>query len=144
MAADQFTSSQKELLVNAIKEAELNTSGEIRLHIENRCSEEILDRAAGVFEMLGMQKTEARNGVLIYLAMKDRQFAILGDAGINEKVPEGFWDEIKNNMARDFKNGDFTRGLSDGIKETGVQLKTHFPYQKDDKNELSDEISFGK
>ena len=144
MAADQFTSSQKELLVNAIKEAELNTSGEIRLHIENRCSEEILDRAAGVFEMLGMQKTEARNGVLIYLAMKDHQFAILGDAGINEKVPEGFWDGIKNNMARDFKNGDFTRGLSDGIKETGVQLKTHFPYQKDDKNELSDEISFGK
>ena len=144
MAVDNFTSQEKERLVEVIKEAELNTSGEIRLHVENRCKENVLDRAAGVFDMLEMQKTAERNGVLFYLAIKDRQFAIIGDGGINDKVSEGFWDEIKENMLEHFKKGAFIQGLSEGIAKAGEQLKVHFPYQSDDKNELSDEISFGQ
>jgi uncharacterized membrane protein len=138
-----FTEEQKTEIVNAIKEAELNTSGEIRVHIEKNCPEDVLDRAAFIFEKLKMHKTKLRNGVLFYLAVNDRKFAILGDAGINAKVPEGFWDNIKETMLNHFKNGEFTRGLSEGIKMTGEQLKKHFPRKSDDVNELSDEISFG-
>ncbi|MDN5292688.1 MAG: hypothetical protein PWQ06_2927 [Anaerophaga sp.] len=138
-----FTEEQKAEIVNAIKEAELNTSGEIRVHIEKNCPEDVLDRAAFIFEKLKMHKTKLRNGVLFYLAVQDRKFAILGDAGINAKVPEGFWDNIKETMLNHFKNGEFTRGLSEGIKMTGEQLKKHFPWKSDDVNELSDEISFG-
>ncbi|MDK2841619.1 MAG: hypothetical protein PWQ17_1124 [Anaerophaga sp.] len=138
-----FTEEQKAEIVNAIKEAELNTSGEIRVHIEKNCAEDVLDRAAFIFEKLKMHKTKLRNGVLFYLAVQDRKFAILGDAGINAKVPEGFWDNIKETMLNHFKNGEFTRGLSEGIKMTGEQLKKHFPWKSDDVNELSDEISFG-
>jgi uncharacterized membrane protein len=143
MAINMFTEEQKAGIVNAIKEAELNTSGEIRVHIEKNCPEDVLDRAAFIFEKLKMHKTKLRNGVLFYLAVKDRKFAILGDAGINAKVPEGFWDNIKDTMLNHFKNGEFARGLSEGIKMTGEQLKKHFPWKSDDVNELSDEISFG-
>jgi len=143
MAINMFTEEQKTEIVNAIKEAELNTSGEIRVHIEKNCPEDVLDRAAFIFEKLKMHKTKLRNGVLFYLAVNDRKFAILGDAGINAKVPEGFWDNIKETMLNHFKNGEFTRGLSEGIKMTGEQLKKHFPRKSDDVNELSDEISFG-
>ncbi|MBZ4676257.1 MAG: hypothetical protein JG782_876 [Anaerophaga sp.] len=138
-----FTEEQKAEIVNAIKEAELNTSGEIRVHIEKNCAEDVLDRAAFIFEKLKMHKSKLRNGVLFYLAVQERKFAILGDAGINAKVPEGFWDNIKETMLNHFKNGEFTRGLSEGIKMTGEQLKKHFPWKSDDVNELSDEISFG-
>ena len=144
MAKQLFTKEEQKQIVQAVQSAEKNTSGEIMVHIEQRCKEDVLDRAAGVFDMLGMQKTELRNGVLFYLAVKDHKFAILGDAGINEKVPTGFWDEIKDNMLEQFKKGAFTQGLSMGIIQAGEQLKTHFPYQLDDKNELSDEISFGQ
>ena len=137
MAADQFTSEDKKSLVDAIKKAELNTSGEIRLHIENKCKEDVLDRAAGVFDMLNMQKTELRNGVLFYVAVKDHKFAILGDAGINAKVADNFWTDIKDNMSSKFKNGEFTQGLTEGITAAGAQLKAHFPYQSNDENELS-------
>lgn len=143
MDINMFTEEQKAEIVNAIKEAELNTSGEIRVHIEKNCPEDVLDRAAFIFEKLKMHKTKLRNGVLFYLAVQDRKFAILGDAGINAKVPEGFWDNIKETMLNHFKNGEFTRGLSEGIKMTGEQLKKHFPWKSDDVNELSDEISFG-
>jgi uncharacterized membrane protein len=91
-----------------------------------------------------MNKTEARNGVLFYLAVSDRKFAIIGDAGINAKVPQGFWDEIKALMQNSFREGKFTEGLSQGILLAGTQLKAHFPFNKDDVNELSDEISFDK
>ena len=91
-----------------------------------------------------MHKTKERNGVLFYLAVGNRKFAILGDAGINKVVPENFWDEIKNKMLEYFKEGDFAIGLAEGISMAGHQLSEHFPYQKDDVNELSDEISFGK
>jgi uncharacterized membrane protein len=142
-AIDYFSEEQKQQIVNAIKEAELNTSGEIRVHIENHCKVDVMDRAATLFAKLKMHKTELRNGVLFYLAYKDHKFAILGDAGINQKVPDGFWDQIKETMVNKFKQEEFAEGLSTGIKLAGEQLKKHFPYQSDDVNELSDEISFG-
>lgn len=144
MAKDLFTEEQQAEIREAIQQAEHNTSGEIKIHIENACKEETLDRAAYVFEKLNMHKTKLRNGVLFYLAVKDKQFAILGDMGINNKVPKGFWDDISQMMLVHFKEGDFVKGLVEGVKEAGLQLKSHFPYQKDDVNELSDDISFGK
>ena len=137
-----FSEEDRLQITNAVREAELNTSGEIRVHIEKHCKQDVLDCAASVFEKLKMHKTELRNGVLFYLAFKDRKFAILGDAGINQKVPENFWEEIKEGMAAHFREGHFAQGLSEGILEAGKQLKSHFPYQVDDVNELSDEISF--
>ena len=144
MAKELFTAEQKQQIVAAIREAEKNTSGEIRVHIDKKCKEDVLDRAAYMFDALDMQKTALRNGVLIYLATEDRQFAILGDAGINQKVPVGFWDGVRDLMISNFKQGKFTEGLSEGIKLAGEQLKKHFPYQSNDKNELADDISFGK
>lgn len=143
-AASFFSETQKQELVSAIKDAELNTSGEIRLHVELYCKEDVLDHAAFIFETLGMHKTELRNGVLFYVAVKDRKLAILGDVGINSVVPEGFWDEIKDILLSHFKVENFTDGLSKGIRLAGEQLKQHFPYKKGDVNELSDDISFGK
>lgn len=137
-----FTQEEKDNIKKAVQEAELNTSGEIRVHIEQDCKIDVLDRAAYIFDQLKMQKTELRNGVLFYLALEDRKFAILGDAGINAKVPENFWDSIKNNMLEKFKNNEFANGLIKGIQQAGEKLKEHFPYQKDDVNELSDDISF--
>ncbi len=142
-AANFFSESEKKQIIDSIKKAEKNTSGEIRVHIEDKCKEDVLDHAAFIFEELDMHKTEQRNGVLIYLAVADHKFAIIGDGGINVKVPSNFWDEIKNHMMDHFKAGRFTDGLAEGIVKSGEQLKKHFPYHKDDINELSDEISFG-
>jgi len=144
MASKFFTTDQKQQIVGAIKNAELNTSGEIRVHIENHCKKEVLDRAAVVFASLKMHKTKLRNGVLFYLAIKDHKFAILGDGGINAVIPDDFWDNTKEMMQQKFKEGEFTEGLSSGIKMAGEQLKSHFPYQSDDVNELDDDISFGE
>src|SRR5690554_3005388 len=104
MSENIIDKKDRQRLVEAIQNAEKNTSGEIRVHIENNCPEELMDRAAFLFEKLQMHKTESRNGVLFYLAMKDKVFAILGDGGINSKVPEGFWDNIKEKMTALFKN----------------------------------------
>ena len=142
-AVNFFSKEEKEKIKSAVKEAELNTSGEIRVHIDNRCREDVMDRAAWWFGKLEMQKTEQRNGVLFYLAVKDRKFAILGDAGINAKTPEDFWDNIKEHMLNRFTDGEFAKGLQEGILMAGQALKEHFPYQKDDVNELPDDISFG-
>ncbi len=139
-----FTEENKLQITNAIRVAENNTSGEIRVHIEKHCKSDVLDRAAYIFDKLEMQKTQLRNGVLFYLAVEDRKFAILGDAGINEKVPDNFWEEIKEDVIESFKENRFAEGLSNGIIKAGEQLKAHFPYQDDDVNELSDEISFGE
>lgn len=144
MAKDQFTDIEIASLKQAIKTAEKDTSGEIRLHIENHCREEVLDRAAYLFEELEMHRTDLRNGVLFYLAIKDHKFAILGDAGINQKVPKGFWDEVRNHMQEKFKAGEYVEALAEGIKMSGKKLEEYFPLQKGDENELSDEISFGK
>ena len=144
MAKDLFTKEEQQQIVAAVKQAELDTSGEIKVHIERKCKEDVLDHAAFMFEKLEMHKTELRNGVLIYLAVEDRQLAILGDAGINMKVPKGFWEATRDVMISNFKNGDFAKGLSDGIIKAGEQLKAHYPYKKGDVNELSDDISFGE
>ena len=141
-ASQFFNQEQKKLITDAVKEAELNTSGEIRVHIESDCKEDVLDRAAFMFEKLEIHKTELRNGVLFYLSITDKKFAILGDAGINKVTPENFWEEIKETVINYFKESEFDIGLSTGIKMAGEALKEHFPYQKDDVNELSDEISF--
>ncbi len=140
----KFSKSEKLQITNAVKMAELNTSGEIRVHIENKCKADVLDRAAYIFEKLGMHKTQLRNGVLFYLAVDDHKFGILGDAGINSKVPVDFWDETKTIVIDHLKKGEIAEGLANGIIRAGEQLKAHFPYQKDDVNELDDEISFGE
>ena len=139
-----FTKEQREDIVLAIKSAELDTSGEIRVHIEAKCKGDAKDQAAYLFKELDMHKTEQRNGVLFYLAVKNRKFAILGDEGINRAVPENFWDRIRDQMLDHFRDNHFAEGLIEGITQAGKQLKAHFPYQKDDKNELPDDISFGK
>lgn len=137
-----FTSEQKAAMIAAIQQAEKDTSGEIRIHFENHTSQEVLDRAAQVFARLKMHKTALRNGVLIYVALNDRKLAILGDAGIHAKVPENFWDEIKNRLVARFKTGQICEGVCEAVVAAGQQLKTFFPYQANDINELSDEISF--
>ena len=143
-ARNYFTKVEKEDITFAIKNAELDTSGEIRVHIENTCKGEAKDQAAYLFNKLEMHKTELRNGVLFYLAVKNRKFSILGDMGINQKVPENFWDDIRDTMLNHFRENKFADGLVEGITMAGQQLKEHFPYQSDDVNELPDEISFGK
>jgi uncharacterized membrane protein len=143
-ARDFFSPEQQEAIKRAVSDAEMLTSGEVRVHIENKLNGSVLDRAAYLFRQLGMNKTELRNGVLIYLAVQSRQFAIIGDTGIHARVPENFWDGIKDNMLADFKAGKFTEGLVAAIQASGEQLKKHFPRQGNDVNELSDDISFGK
>ncbi len=137
-----FTKEHKQQIVEAIQEAEKNTSGEIRLHVENTCQGDVLDRSVAIFEKLGMKKTEARNGVLFYLAVKSKQFAVIGDKGINQVVETDFWKKIKSTTIEDFKSEKFAEGLCKAILKCGEQLKAHFPYTKSDKNELSDDVSF--
>jgi uncharacterized membrane protein len=143
-AKDFFTAAQQEALLNAIREAENLTSGEIRLHIENSFKGDVLDRSAYIFQKLKMHETRLRNGILFYLALENRSFAIIGDKGIHEKVQDVYWEDLKTKVLEYFKRNEFTEGLSFGILETGQQLKKFFPFQKDDVNELPDEISFGK
>jgi len=144
MAEKLFSKEDRKRIIDAIVLAEKETSGEVQVHLENHCKGEVLDRAAQVFATLQMHKTEQRNGVLFYLAVEDHKFAILGDAGINQRVPEHFWDDIKDEMLKHFKTRQFTEGLCIGIGMAAEQLKTHFPYdQHGDENELPDEISFG-
>jgi uncharacterized membrane protein len=138
-----FTPENKLQIANAIRVAEMSTSGEIRLHIEKYCKGDVLDQATYVFEKLEMHKTQLRNGVLFYLAVEDHKFAILGDAGINQKVPDDFWETTKELVLSKFKEGNMTEGLTSGILMAGEQLKAHFPYLAEDKNELSNDISFG-
>jgi uncharacterized membrane protein len=139
-----FTPEQQEDIKQAVLNAELDTSGEIRVHIENQCSGDVLIRAAQIFKKLRMDRTALHNGVLFYLAIENRKFAIIGDAGINAVVPENFWEQIKTKMLNQFREGQFTQGLSEAITEAGSQLKHHFPHQKNDVNELPDDISFGR
>jgi uncharacterized membrane protein len=143
-ARNFFSPADKAAIVNAIREAEENTSGEIRVHIENTTKIDVLDRSAYIFDKLKLQNTALRNGVLFYLSIRDRKFAILGDKGINSAVPAGFWDDIRDLMVNHFAENRFTEGLVEGILKAGQQLKIHFPHKSDDINELTDEISFGK
>jgi len=143
-ASSFFTKEQQAQILAAIRAAEEASSGEIRVHIETSFKGDVLDRAAWIFKKLGMYKTAQRNGVLFYLAVQDRKFAIIGDSGIHAKVTDDFWDSVKELMLKDFKKEKFAEGLSEGIIMAGEQLKKHFPHQKDDVNELPDEISFDK
>lgn len=138
-----FSKDQLDTIVKTIEKAELQTSGEIRLHIESRCKGDALQRAIQVFKNLNMHKTDLRNGTLVYLATTDRKFAIVGDKGINEKVPKNFWQDVKEKMSEKFKQNDFESGVTFGIELIGEKLKEYFPYQEDDINELSNDVSFG-
>lgn len=138
-----LTQSEEQAVVEAIRVAEMATSGEIRVHIEKTTSIAAFDRALEVFHLLKMNETQLKNGVLIYVAVKDKAFVICGDQGINDLVPADFWESTKEVMATHFKNDDFKQGLIDGITIAGEQLKKYFPCQDDDKNELSNEISNG-
>ena len=135
-----FTKEEKERIVLAIREAESRTSGEIRVYLERKAKGELLERARKVFDKIGMTRTRLRNGVLIYLSLKDRQFAVLGDRGIHEKVGPGFWDEAAILMAQSFSRGEFTAGLLNGIHRVGDKLQTFFPHKPGDVNELPDKV----
>jgi len=139
-----LTSNEEEDIVEAIRLAELNTSGEIRVHIENTSNGDATNRALEVFHFLKMDNTKLQNGVLIYVAINDKTFVIYGDEGINKVVPENFWDSTKNVMQTHFKLGDFKQGIIEGIQKAGEQLEAFFPWQHDDVDELSNEISKGK
>ena len=140
---DFLTKEEEQEIVEAIRVAENETSGEIRVHIEKTTSKAPFDRALEVFHLLKMDETELKNGVLIYLAVKDRKFVICGDKGINDVVPTDFWDTTKTAMANHFKSGNFKQGLVDGITKAGEQLQKYFPFEEGDTNELSNEISKG-
>ena len=139
---DFFTDIQQRDIQLTIENAELNTSGEIRIHLTKNCKQDVIKKSKQVFEKLKMHQTELRNGVLIFLAVEDRKFAILGDKGINDLVEDDFWDSIRNQMIEEFKKEQFTVGLCQGIEMIGKKLKANFPYQKDDTNELTNDISF--
>lgn len=134
---------EEEQIIEAIRAAEKNTSGEIRVHIEAGCDEVTQNRVVSIFDELKMNKTEQRNGVLFYLCANKREFYIYGDKGIHEKVPEDFWEDTIALMKPYFKKNAFAKGLVEGILKAGNQLKAHFPYKKNDINELPDEISRG-
>lgn len=141
---DFLTADQQKTVVDAVRSAEKGTSGEIRIHIDGDCPSTALERAEEVFGKLGMHRTKLRNGVLIYLACNTKVFAIIGDKGINEAVPEHFWEDVIAMMGVEFRAGRFTEGLRKGVLMVGEKLQAFFPYQKDDVNEQPDEISFGK
>ena len=129
-------------VVEAIKQAELNTSGEIKVHIENHCRGDVEERSLVVFNRLKLNETKLHNGVLIYLAARDHKFAILGDEGINKVVEDGFWNDVKDLMMNHFKEGHFADGLEQGIQRCGEKLKNYFPCQSDNTNEIPDDISY--
>jgi uncharacterized membrane protein len=137
-----FQPEEEDRIIDAIQEAELNTSGEIRVHLEDHLKGDVLQAAQKTFLKLEMHKTEARNGVLIFIAPEQRKFAILGDKGINEKVPEDFWSEERDIMLAHFKSGNYADGVCAAIQQAGAKLKAFFPYQSDDENELPDDISY--
>lgn len=140
---DFFTKEEGERIVQAIQAAETNTSGEIRVHLEAKCKGPIMEAALQTFQKLHMHETAARNGVLFFFAPDRREFAILGDEGINKVVPENYWEDVRNILQEHFRHGKFADGLCLGIERVGEKLKTYFPYQTDDVNELSDDISYG-
>lgn len=141
---EDFLSKSEELaVVESIRMAEQNTSGEIRIHLEKSTKIDVMARAHEVFFELKMQETLLQNGVLIYVAVDDRKFAICGDSGINDRVSADFWASTRNKIAEQFAQGHFKQGLIDGVTEAGMQLQQYFPSVADDTNELSNEISVG-
>jgi len=143
MSKNFFTQTEQQQIVEAINQAELNTSGEIRLHIEPNCEGDSYDRALHIFGSLNMHATKLNNGVLFYVAYDSKKFAILGDSGIHQKVSQSFWDAEKELLLAHFKEGKYVEGLIKAIGDAGDKLKKYFPYQNTDSNELSNDVSFG-
>lgn len=141
-----FPEEDTRLIVKAIRQAEKSTSGEVRVFVESRCPwMDAIDRAAELFFRLKMDKTEQRNGVLVYIAMKDRQLAVFGDEGIHQKVGSEYWNKLVAEMLSSFNKEDYAKGIAECVIQIGEALHTHFPYDRDtDKNELPDEIVFGR
>ena len=137
-----FSRKEKKQILAAVQAAEKNTSGEIRVHLEYITRGPVYGHAQKVFQRIGMTKTAHRNGVLIFLATGNKKFAVLGDVGINEKVPEGFWNDVVGIMQEYFKRNKFAEGISEAILRIGEKLKKYFPHQANDKNELPDNISY--
>ncbi len=140
---DFLTAAQEQEIIDAIRTAEKDTSGEIRVHLEKCTEKDTLERAKEVFYFLKMDETKQHNGVLFYVAVEDKKFAVLGDVGIDKVVPDTFWDSVRDTVLEKFKNNHFAKGLKLGILEAGTKLKQYFPYRHDDKNELPDSISLG-
>jgi len=140
---DFLSPEEEEDIIVAIRKAESNTSGEIRVHIEKASKIDAYERAMEVFHFLKMDTTKLRNGVLIYLAVEDRSFVIFGDQGINDVVPNDFWDSTRDVMLSHFKKSDFKQGLIEGVLKAGKQLESHFPWEDLDRNELPNKISKG-
>ena len=138
-----LTKEEEQEIISAIRIAEKNTSGEIRVHIEATSDKDPYERSLEVFHLLKMDNTKDANAVLIYVAVNDQKFVIYGDKGINKVVPKDFWNSTKDVMQIHFKNGNFKQGIVDGILKAGEELQAHFPWQIDDENELSNEISKG-
>ncbi|MEN9346344.1 MAG: hypothetical protein RLZZ60_1813 [Bacteroidota bacterium] len=138
-----FSPQEAEAIQQSIVEAERLSSGEIRVHIDRNCKGNVLDKAQAVFTKLGMQSTQLRNGVLIYLVPKQKLMAIIGDVGIHEKVGQDFWDNIYLQMKTDFAKEQYCEGLQTAVLSVGKALQTHFPIQDNDQNELSNTISYG-
>jgi uncharacterized membrane protein len=139
----KMSAEDKNRIVEAIKKAELNTSGEIRVHVQEILIGDIFEEAKKKFEELGMTATEQRNGTLIFISTKERQMAILGDEGINKVVPDCFWQETVDMMIEFFKKDNLVGGIEAGVLTAGDALKKYFPYQSDDKNELDNDVSIG-
>mgnify|MGYP006272754749 FL=1 len=137
-----FNKEDEERIIAAIRAAEQNTSGEIRVHLEKDANGDVVKEARRTFAHLKMHKTKARNGVLIFLVLERKEFAIIGDKGINDVVGENFWQAERDIMQAHFRQGDFAGGICKAIEQVGEKLKAHFPYQSDDENELPDETSY--
>jgi uncharacterized membrane protein len=140
----EYKESDKIAISKAIEEAEKQTSGEIRVHVDNKCSADPVKEAISHFNRLEMFKTKDRNGILIYVAKEDRKLAIIGDKNINEKVPENYWENTKNQLIDSFKKEDYVNGLVQAIFDVGEKLKNYFPYNEDDRNELLNDLSQGE
>ena len=140
-----FSDEEQQVITAAIREAEQRTSGEVRVYVESRCSYmDALDRAVEIFGQMGMQHTKERNAVLVYVAIKDHQLAVFGDQGIHQKVGTDYWNTEVFKMIHAFNRENYALGIAGCVKDIGQALKEFFPYTKEDKNELSDDIQFGR
>lgn len=139
-----FSAKDKKRIKAAITNAELETSGDIRVHIETYCPASSLERAAFVFNRLKMYETKDRNSVLIYLATESKKFAIVGDTGIHAVVPEGYWESVKTLMAKFFETGEFVEGICKAVQAVGEKMSAFFPYRPGSISELPNEVSFGE
>ncbi|MBL8000792.1 MAG: TPM domain-containing protein [Flavobacteriales bacterium] len=142
-AAELLNEQDLQRVREAVRQAELHTSGELRVHLDDAIAEHVLDHAAFVFEELGMFRTRERNGVLIYVSVADRRMAVIGDAGINAVVPPGFWDGVLNELRSAFGAGRYADGLCAAVQAVGAKLAAHFPPRADDRNELLNDVSIG-